>query len=83
MVVRESYYGNTISNKSDSGNSDLSNNEFDNIGKPWKNPGSSKTKSLSKTKNKYLKSKIDNNDLFESHAAPLTTKTLVPLIKII
>ena len=68
MVVRESYYGNTISNKSDSGNSDLSNNEFDNIGKPWKNPGSSKTK------NKYLKSKIDNNDLFDESCSSINDK---------
>ena len=74
MVVRESYSGNTISNKSDSGNSDLSNNEFDNIGKPWKNPGSSKTKSLSKTKNKYLKSKIDNNDLFDESCSSINDK---------
>ena len=65
-VLRESYSDSTITNKNDSGNSNLSNNEFDNKGNPWKIAGSKKSKSLhSKRKNKYLKSKSDNNDLIE------------------
>ena len=65
-VLRESYSDSTITNKNDSGNSNLSNNEFDNKGNPWKIAGSKKSKSLhSKRKNKYLKSKSDNNDSIE------------------
>lgn len=74
-VVRESQSDNTITNKKDSGNNDLSNNEFDNIGNPWKRPGSSKMKSRhSKTKNKYLKSKSDNNDLLEDSYSSINHK---------
>ena len=74
-VVRESYSDNTITNKKDSGKSDLSNNVFDNTGNHWERPGTSKTKSrYSKTKNKYFKSKSDNNDSFDESCSSIKHK---------
>ena len=71
-VLGESYSDSAITNKNDSGNSNLSNNQFDNIGNPWKIAGSKKSKSLhSKRKNKYLKSKSGNNDSLEQSCSSI------------